>query len=235
MTAILGHCGLHGPERISATRRAIIPGRLLCSKCPLRTFGTLLERPDDRSQSLRPETSQSGDMTSLGAATGVPRPGRTLSWDGGVAGSARTGVDSPAHLAALEILLVTSLAGLSRSRASSRSNSAAAPSTCSRNRNAGFWRSPPNPWVTAMNRMLLFSRILMLPPVNRQNDPASIREGNRFFLLRRPLSDDSARGSVAFAALLTSSQISTICRRWRSAIRRVHGLVLHSAGQRSIP
>ena len=40
---------------------------------------------------LSPETSQSGDMTSLGAATGVPRPGRTLSWDGGVAASARTG------------------------------------------------------------------------------------------------------------------------------------------------
>ena len=38
-----------------------------------------------------PETSRSGDMTSLGVATGVPRPGRTLSWDGGEAGSARTG------------------------------------------------------------------------------------------------------------------------------------------------
>jgi hypothetical protein len=38
-----------------------------------------------------PETSRSGDMTSLGVATGVPRPGRTLSWDRGEAGSARTG------------------------------------------------------------------------------------------------------------------------------------------------
>jgi hypothetical protein len=39
---------------------------------------------------LSPETSR-GEMTSLGVATGVPRPGRTLSWEGEEAGTARTG------------------------------------------------------------------------------------------------------------------------------------------------
>jgi len=40
---------------------------------------------------LSPQTSQSDDITTLGGVTGVPCPGRILSWDGGVAGSARTG------------------------------------------------------------------------------------------------------------------------------------------------
>jgi hypothetical protein len=94
------------------------------------------------------------------------------------------------------------------------------------------------PWVTAMNRMPFFSRILMLlssPPVNRQNDPASIRGGNRFFLLRRPLSNDSARGSSLlphYSHPRRSPQSATAGVRHT---RRVHGLVVRSAGRRSIP
>ena len=165
---------------------------------------------------LSPETSQSSDMTSLGAATGVPRSGRTLSWNGGRQVPPGLAVNSPAHLAALEILLATSPAGLRPLPDQRPFRTRRHPRHATEKPRRRILEVRIQPLVTAMNRIMFFSRILVLLRQSTSELPERASFHTRrqsIFLASASAMRRFSAGRLALAPLLTSSLISAVCRR----------------------